>query len=131
MLRAYSIPSIARAVSGSTSTDDSTLARRFEDTDLLLHEITERPLTHPRSQKALQHATKLSSLYNLTNEEYIYILSVLVVEPCRLVERWGYRTLTRKEKEAHFEVWKGIGVRIGVRDVPESFHEMEEFCRVC
>ncbi|TPX64220.1 hypothetical protein SpCBS45565_g06047 [Spizellomyces sp. 'palustris'] len=135
MLRAYAIPSIAQAISSkhdintSTDTGMANVARRFEDTDLIVKEMTERPLTHPRAQQALERATRIRSLYRLTNEEYCYVLSVLVVEPCRLVEKWGYRSLAKKEKEAHYEVWKAIGTHMGIQNIPASFHDMEEFSR--
>ncbi|KAJ3146607.1 hypothetical protein HDU89_006078 [Geranomyces variabilis] len=157
LLRACAIPSIAQAIcarsaeassttstatpaaaitatAGSSSSNSSTsppavvVARRFEDTDLLVKEMTERPVTDPRAQRALERAARISSMYKLSNDEYVYILAVMVVEPCRLVERWGYRHLANKEKAAHYEVWRAIGMQMGIRDIPGSFHAMEEFC---
>ncbi|KAJ3160015.1 hypothetical protein HDU86_001280 [Geranomyces michiganensis] len=149
LLRACAIPSIAQAICARSSeaaspaiasasdaavdTDGAlgtttSVARRFEDTDLLVKEMTERPVTDARAQRALERAARISSMYKLSNDEYVYILAVMVVEPCRLVERWGYRHLANKEKAAHYEVWRAIGVQMGVKDIPLSFHTMEEYC---
>ncbi|KAI8904642.1 hypothetical protein DFJ77DRAFT_480350 [Powellomyces hirtus] len=133
VLRACAIPSIAKAICQKNETQSDSfssieeVARTFEDTDLLMKEMTERPVTNARAQRALERASRISSMYKLTNDEYCYILAIMVVEPCRLVERWGYRQLAKKEKEAHFEVWRSIGMQMGVKDIPNSFHAMEEF----
>ncbi|KAI9094385.1 hypothetical protein DFS34DRAFT_652070 [Phlyctochytrium arcticum] len=128
MIKAFAIPSIAKSIASSKK-DDADFARGTEDTDLLVREMTERPLTHPRAQQAMERARAIRSMYRLTNDEYCYVLSVLVVEPCRLVERWGYRSLAPREKEAHFEVWKAIGTHMGIQNIPASFEEMEEFAQ--
>ncbi|KAI9017409.1 hypothetical protein BC832DRAFT_24785 [Gaertneriomyces semiglobifer] len=128
LLRALSIPSIANAISPSTSDITGTnAARSLEDTDLLLKELTERPLSHPRAQKALHRASQICSQFQLATSEYIYILAVLVIEPCRLVEKWGYRSLTAKEKQAHYQVWRTIGESIGIRDIPSTYHALSEY----
>jgi hypothetical protein len=50
----------------------------------------------------------VKSQIKLTPDEQVYVIAVLVVEPCKLVERYGYRKLTQKEKEVGFRYLIGL-----------------------
>ncbi|KAJ3318714.1 hypothetical protein HDU76_000749 [Blyttiomyces sp. JEL0837] len=63
----------------------------------------------------------------LTSQEQVYVIAVLAVEPCKLVDRYGYRRLSQKEKEATCRVWRDLGIRMGIVNIPDSYRQMEEY----
>lgn len=94
VLKAYSIPSIASKVSG---TGDQS------PTSLILSE----------------------SLYSdLSEEELRYLVCLIAVEPVRWVDVYGYRKLSKKERQSQFLMWYSIGQRMGVSAIPESLEIM-------
>ena len=44
-----------------------------------------------------------------------------------LCYRYGYREWTAKEKEAHFHAWHDIGLRMGIRNIPETITDTAEY----
>ncbi|KAI8849342.1 hypothetical protein BC829DRAFT_442985 [Chytridium lagenaria] len=62
----------------------------------------------------------------LTLAEQIYIISVLAIEPCRWVDRYGYRPLTQTEREATCAVWRHLGTSLGIQGIPATFNDMAD-----
>jgi ER-bound oxygenase mpaB/B'/Rubber oxygenase, catalytic domain len=55
------------------------------------------------------------------------VLSSFVFEPIRWNARFGWRPLIETEKLATFEFWREIGRRMAIRDIPESYAELESY----
>lgn len=101
--------------------------RRYDDTVLLLAEVLENGFDHPRGRAALSRINQQHHRHGIPNDEYLYTLSTFVFEPIRWNARFGWRRLTSAEREASFHLWREIGRRMGIRDLPDSYDAFERF----
>ncbi|MGB5830737.1 MAG: oxygenase MpaB family protein [Thiohalocapsa sp.] len=120
---------IAKGTPLLTSTGELTLRtqKRYDDTALILAEILENGYDHPRGRAALRRMNQQHHGYRIPNDEYIYTLSTFVLEPIRWNARFGWRTLTRNERHAGYYLWREIGLRMGIRDIPDSYEALEDY----
>lgn len=125
LFKTYGIPSISQLLA-KTKELTVNVSRRYDDTDLLVREFTERPPNSLRSDLAIQRLNYLHGLYpSISNEDYLYVLAVFIVEPIRWVAQYGYRPAHEKEKVSSYLIWKDIGVKMGIKSIPNNFEEME------
>jgi len=101
--------------------------KRYDDTVLILAEILENGVDHPRGRAALRRMNQQHGHYAIPNDEYLYTLSTFVLEPIRWNARFGWRLLTPKECEASYFLWREIGRHMGIRDIPLSYAALERF----
>ncbi|MGD2019782.1 MAG: oxygenase MpaB family protein [Thiohalocapsa sp.] len=101
--------------------------KRYDDTALILAEIQENGVDHPRGRAALRRMNQQHGRYAIPQDEYLYTLSTFVFEPIRWNERFGWRRMTEAERLASFHVWRRIGARMGIRDIPDDYDELERF----
>jgi hypothetical protein len=101
--------------------------KRYDDTVLILAEILENGIDHARGRAALRRMNQQHGRYAIPNDEYLYTLSTFVLEPIRWNARFGWRLLTPKEREASYFLWREIGRRMGIRDIPPSYAALERF----
>ena len=126
LYKTFAVPSIAKILNGTKEFEHRT-EKRYDDTDLLLSEIIEHGYDSPRGTAAIEHLNWIHSHYNISNEDYLYVLSTFIYEPSRWVKKYGWRQLTRNEELAGFRVWVEIGKRMGIQNIPESIEEFEAF----
>jgi hypothetical protein len=122
LFKTYSIPSIS-SILLKTHEMERNMNKRYDDTDLLIREFTEHDPSHLRSQLAIQRLNFLHSHYPISNSDYLYTLTVFMVEPILWIQRYGYREAHHLEKESLHLVWCDIGKKMGIRDLPRSWEE--------
>ena len=88
--------------------------KRYDDTVLILAEILENGVDHPRGRAALRRMNQQHGRYAIPNDEYLYTLSTFVLEPIRWNAHFGWRLLTPKEREASYFLWREIGRHMGI-----------------
>ena len=101
--------------------------KRYDDTVLLLAEILEHGYDSARGHAALRRINKMHGRYEIPNDEFLYVLSTFVFEPIRWNARFGWRPLLEKEKQASYYMWREIGRRMGIRDIPDSYEALERY----
>jgi hypothetical protein len=101
--------------------------KRYDDTALILAEIQENGFDHPRGRAALSRMNVQHHRFDIPNDEYIYTLSTFVLEPIRWNARFGWRRLSENERQASYYLWREIGRRMGIRDIPGSLDALERF----
>jgi hypothetical protein len=126
LFKTYSIPSIS-AILVRTEEMETNMPKRYDDTDLLIREFTENPPNSLRSNLALQRLNFLHSQYPISNNDYLYTLSVFIVEPIQWIQRYGYRSPHSLEKESLYLVWCDIGKKMGIRNIPNSWEAIEKW----
>jgi hypothetical protein len=57
----------------------------------------------------------------------IYTLAILVLKPQRCIERYEWRAMTDLEKDASYIYWKEIGNRMGIKDIPATLKDCDEW----
>ena len=126
LFRTFCVPSIA-ALLDATGEFVERPQKRYDDTVLLISEFVEHGLDSERGRRAIARMNAIHGRYRISNDDYLYVLSTFIFEPMRWIERFGWRPLAEKEKLAAFYLWRDIGQRMGIKDIPPTAAELEAF----
>ncbi len=124
-LKTFAIPSIGNLLEG-TGEFEKRPQKRYDDTDLILSEILEYGYDSERGKRAIKTLNHIHSRFNITNDDYLYVLTTFVMEPYRWIQQFGFRKLTEHEKIAAHQFWVQVGHRMGIQNIPNSFSELEQ-----
>ncbi|CAE6434645.1 unnamed protein product [Rhizoctonia solani] len=142
LFKTYGIESISKLLlkTGQLS-KELNASRRYVDTAILIQTWVHVPITgpgsgleelpkgaDPRGAIALARTNWLHSKYTISNEEYLYTLSLFILEPARWVEKYEWRGFTPLERQAYFVFWSEIGRRMNIQNIPETLEDLVEWC---
>ena len=123
--RTYAIPSIAELLA-STGEFTQRPQKRYDDTQLLISAFCELGYDSDLGRRALRRMNTIHRRFRIANEDFLYVLSTMVFEPIRWNERYGWRPLVEKERQATFHFWHEVGRRMAIQDIPDTYSELEE-----
>ena len=126
LFRTYATPSISRVLA-ATGEFSKRPRKRYDDTELVLSEISEHGIESERGGKALARMNEMHGRFRIKNVEYLYVLSTFVFEPIRWMERYGARPFTELEKQAWFNKYVDLGRHMNIQDLPEDMALFEQF----
>ncbi len=126
LYRTYCVPSISALLS-STGEFIRHTQKRYDDTAIMVAEMSESGYESGRGHEALLRMNRIHGRFNISNDDYLYVLSTFVFEPIRWVDRFGWRKMCANERIAAYCFWREVGRRMGIRDIPESFEAFERF----
>ena len=124
LFRTFAVPSVA-ALLDSTGEFARSAQKRYDDTDLILSTIVEAGYDSEDGKRAIRRMNSIHGRFAISNEDFLYVLSSFVFEPIRWNARFGWRPLIETEKRATFEFWREVGRRMAIRDLPETYDELE------
>jgi hypothetical protein len=78
----------------------------------------------PRAALALARVNWLHEKYPISNENFLYTLSLFMLEPGRWITRFEWREMTPIEMQAFFVFWSEIGRRMNIKDIPKTQEEL-------
>lgn len=122
LFRTYCAPSISALLAATGEFRDRT-QKRYDDTALLMAELAAHGYDSPRGIQALRAINRAHGHYAISNEDMRYVLSTFIYEPIDWIDRFGWRRLTEQERLAGFHFYRQVGLRMGIREVPEDFAE--------
>ena len=126
LFRTFAVPSVA-AVLDSSGEFGRAAQKRYDDTDLILSTIVEAGYDSDEGKRAIRQMNRIHGRFEISNEDFLYVLSSFVFEPIRWNARFGWRPLIEAEKLATFEFWREIGRRMAIKEIPESYAELERY----
>jgi hypothetical protein len=126
LFRTFAVPSIA-ALLDSTGEFGRAAQKRYDDTDLILSTIVEAGYDSDEGTRAIRQMNRIHGRFEITNDDFLYVLSSFVFEPIRWNARFGWRPLIETEKLATFEFWRQVGRRMAIKEIPEDYDEFERF----
>jgi hypothetical protein len=126
LFRTFASPSIA-ALLDSTGEFGRAAQKRYDDTDLILSTIVEAGYDSEEGKRAIRQMNRIHGRFEISNEDFLYVLSSFVFEPIRWNARFGWRPLIETEKLATFEYWREVGRRMAIREIPETYEDFEHF----
>jgi hypothetical protein len=126
LYKTFAIPSISKVLHGTKEFEQHP-QKRYDDTDILLSEIIEYGPDADRGREALKQLNWIHSHYKISNEDYLYVLSTFIFDSADWINRYGYRKLTVQEELAGFYVWKEIGEKMRIQNIPASIHAFRQF----
>lgn len=141
LFKAAAIPSISMRFRPSKEKGPKVVSKRYADTEILISTWFSCPVSgffdpppnksfpdakpDPRAMVALARVNWLHSRYKISNDDYIYSLSIFALEPARWARRYGWREFSPLECYAYYIFWVEIGRRMGMQDIPDSLEEMK------
>ncbi|MEL6382224.1 MAG: oxygenase MpaB family protein [Cyanobacteria bacterium J06626_18] len=126
VLRTFCVPRISSLLK-QTGEFVHRSQKRYDDTGLILGNIMKWGYDSPQGQAAIATMNRIHRRHSIYNEDFLYVLSVLIYEPVRWNTRYGWRPFTGLEKQALFEFWHAVGQRMGISDIPPSYEAFEQF----
>ena len=126
LFRTFAVPSVA-ALLDSTGEFGRAAQKRYDDTDLILSTIVEAGYGSEEGKRAIRQMNRIHERFEITNDDFLYVLSSFVFEPIRWNARFGWRPLIEAEKLATFEFWRQVGRRMAIEEIPERYEEFERF----
>ncbi|PPR04673.1 hypothetical protein CVT24_011890 [Panaeolus cyanescens] len=149
LFKTYSIPTISKILAATKELkSNETVSKRYADTEILIGtwftcpisgfrdpEVAKKnvgpnakPAEDPRAMIALARVNWLHSRYRITNDDYLYTLSLFILEPAVWAGRYGWRKTSPMEDHANFIFWSEIGRRMNITNIPETIDELKQWC---
>ncbi|TRM66718.1 hypothetical protein BD626DRAFT_163255 [Schizophyllum amplum] len=139
LYKTYGIPSISKLlVATKELSTEANVSRRVADTELLIATWTSCPINghYPgaaqdgtqsdhRAMLSMARVNWIHSKYHISNADFLYTLSLFLLEPLDWAERYGWRQCSELEKYAWFVYWVEIGKRMNIQDIPSTFDELK------
>jgi hypothetical protein len=124
--RTYAVPSIAKLLD-STGEFGQRAQKRYDDTQLLISAFCEAGYDSDFGKRAIRRMNQIHGRFEIGNDDYLYVLSTMVLEPVRWNARFGWRPLLDSERLATFSFWREVGKLMAIREIPETYEELEAF----
>jgi len=126
LFRTFASPPIAALLADTREMTDRP-QKRYDDTDIIISELTEHGYDSERGRRALRRMNQLHGRFDIANDDFLYVLSTFVFEPIRWMRRFAWRPMVPEEELAQFYFWREIGRRMGIRDIPETIEAFERY----
>ena len=126
LFRTFAIPSISGLLA-DTGEFVHRPRKRYDDTELILFEILEHGMNSLRGKRAIRRMNSMHGRFEISNEDFLYVLSTFIVEPIRWLETYAYRPMTELEKQGVFKNYLELGRRMNLKNVPKTLEEFEHF----
>ncbi|MDZ4670605.1 MAG: oxygenase MpaB family protein [Phototrophicales bacterium] len=126
LFRTYAVPSISELLA-KTAQFEHHGQRRYDDTALIIAEIVEYGYDSERGRVAIKQMNRLHGRFDISNEDFLYVLSTFIYEPIRWNERYGWREVHNTERLASYYFWREVGTRMNIKHIPPTYAEFEAF----
>jgi hypothetical protein len=124
LFRTYAVPSIGRLLD-RTGEFTGRVQKRYDDTGLLLEEVQRHGFASSRGRDAIRRINQMHAMYDISNEDFRYVLATFVVVPKRWMDDWGFRPLSPHEVEATTNYYLALGRHMAIKDLPADFAGFE------
>jgi hypothetical protein len=126
--KTYGIPTISELLDRTGEFRDRA-QKRYDDTKLVLAEMFDHGMDSQRGREANRRMNQMHGRFPIQNDDYIYVMSTIFLEPIRWNRRWGWRKYTDKESQAQLTYMREMARRMNIRDVPSTLNSFEEWSR--
>jgi hypothetical protein len=127
LYRTYAVPSIGELL-GRTNEFTGSTQKRYDDTALILNNMMRYGFEPGRGRDALRRMNQMHRSYDISNDDYRYVLSTFVVMPVRWINDHGYgwRRLSDHEVSAITHYYRRLGRYMGIKDIPETYERFRD-----
>lgn len=126
LFRTYAVPSIGELLDATGEFTQRT-QKRYDDTDLLIHTFVAEGYESELGRRAIRRMNQIHAQFQISNADYLYVLSTFVLEPIRWIARYGSRPLTQTEQQACYVFWREVGQRMALREIPPDLASLEDY----
>lgn len=124
--RTYAVPAIAELLLSTGELTERT-RKRADDTGILIYEIVLHGFEHPRGRAAQSRMNRIHAMFDIAEDDFLYVLAALVVVPIRFLDRFGWRRALPEERIASAEFYRQMGQRMALPRVPADYAGFESF----
>ena len=124
LFRTYAVPSIGRLLDETGEFERNT-QKRYDDTALLLDEVSLHGLHTTRGRAAIRRINQMHGSYDISDDDMRYVLSTFVVVPKRWMDDFGWRPFSPGEVAASVRYYVELGRLMGIKDIPGTYGELE------
>ncbi|WP_341254558.1 oxygenase MpaB family protein [uncultured Dietzia sp.] len=126
LYRTYCIPSVSAVLEQAGNFRDHP-QKRYDDTALLMVELVEHGYDSPRGKEALRVINRQHAMYEITNDDMLYVLSTFIYEPLEWIDANGWRRLHPNERLAAFHFYRAVGERMKIKGIPQDIGEFRRW----
>lgn len=126
LYRTYCVPSISGLLDRTGEFYRHT-QRRYDDTAILIAEMCECGFEHGRGAESLERINWAHGHFKIGNDDFLYVLSTFIFEPIRWIDRYAWRPTCPTEKLGYYYFWRGVGTRMGILDIPQTYEAFENW----
>ncbi|HEV7915283.1 MAG TPA: oxygenase MpaB family protein [Albitalea sp.] len=101
--------------------------KRYDDTRLLIAHFLESGYDSDFGRRAIARMNEIHGRFRIPNDDFLFVLSTFVSYPADWLARYGHRPMTAHEHEAWWCFFREVGHRMGLRDVPEQWPQLQAF----
>lgn len=101
--------------------------KRYDDTVLLLDAPIEHGFDSPTGRAGIRRINQMHAMYDISNDDMLYVLSTFVVCPVQWINAYEWRTLTDHEIAGLTDYYRQLGKHMAIKDIPETFADFEAF----
>jgi hypothetical protein len=98
---------------------------RYDDTQLLIGAFVESGWDSDFGRRAIERMNAIHGRFRISNADYVFVLWTLIHVPILWISRFAHRPLTAHEARAWFCFWRGVGERMGMKDLPSTKAELD------
>ncbi|WP_328631730.1 oxygenase MpaB family protein [Streptomyces sp. NBC_00356] len=124
LYRTYAVPSIGQLL-GQTGEFTERAQKRYDDTVLILDAVGEHGPDVGEGREAVRRMNRMHGAYDISNDDYRYVLSTFVVVPKRWMGAYAWRPYSPREVRAATNYYRDLGRRMNIKDIPETYEEFE------
>ncbi|MFF2043107.1 oxygenase MpaB family protein [Kitasatospora sp. NPDC058170] len=125
LYRTYAVPGIGRLLAQTREFTDRA-QKRYDDTTLILEAVVEHGFGSVQGREAIRRMNQMHRRYDISDDEYLYVLATFVVVPKRWLDDYGWRPYSRHEVRAATNYYRELGRHMGLSGIPETFEEFEQ-----
>jgi ER-bound oxygenase mpaB/B'/Rubber oxygenase, catalytic domain len=126
LYRAFAVPSISSLLN-RTGEFQNRPQKRYDDTQLILSEIFENGYESDRGKAAITRLNHIHGRFQISNDDFLYVLSAFIFESIRWITRFGWRPMLEQERLGIFYCWREVGRRMNIQGIPDTIDELEQY----
>src|SRR5580698_898424 len=123
----YSAPRISRVLA-TTGESEHRIAKRVVDTALLAQTVMQHGFSSPLGARAVRRVKEMHHRYEIYEDDFVAVGCESIVDTIALADRFGWRSVTDKEREAIRMYFNSQARAFGSRKpLPASLPLVERF----
>ncbi|WP_037158188.1 oxygenase MpaB family protein [Rhodococcoides fascians] len=126
LFRTYAVPTVGSLLA-ATGEFTERVQQRYDDTNLILDQVVESGFGSVDGRTAIRRMNRMHGAYDISNEDFLYVLATFVVVPVRWLERFGWRPVGVSERDAMVMYYRTLGRHMGMKEIPETYDQFASY----
>lgn len=120
--RTFAVPEIAELLVRTGQFTGHAMKRSY-DTGLVMYELIAAGFGDPRGREMVRLLNRVHQRWDISTDQYRYVLTAFAVTPTRWLTEHGWRPVTSNEREGVTRFYRELGRRMNIADPPTTYAE--------